>query len=481
MPPRYLAAVACPGCGTRFQTPVEQILDVRVDPEVKNRILSGGVNVAQCPSCGTGGALNLPFVYHDPEKGVALLYLPVEVGNTEVQRQQAAGRLTRQLMDGLPQEERRGYLFQPETFLTIENIVKRVLELEGVTDEDMEHNNQQRLFLDKFMSALEEEWEQLVADNEALLDEGFFGLLQYTMQVIVMSGAEGGDFKKVQDAYIYLIENTAMGQLLTARTEVLRAFGDEPDQAHLVEALVAAPDRETIAVLVQSGLTLMDYAFFQKLVKRMESAEGEEEKTRLAELRRTILQVRDELTEASQEVARSRSLLLDKLMNTEDPLRMARSYLSELDDTLALVLRSEMTAARNRGDNKAVQALQRVAQVINQVTEENMPPEIMLARRLMMSPTEAQMRELLEQSRPLLQAPFFQFLENLEATTREQGEPETAEQLVKIRALALQYTPQPAAQSAVPEQEPPSPREAPPEESPDSETRTPSGLIIAKR
>ena len=91
------------------------------------------------------------------------------------------------------------------------------------------------------------------------------------------------------------------------------------------------------------------------------------------------------------------------------------------------------------------------------------------------------MRELLEQSRPLLQAPFFQFLENLEATTREQGEPETAEQLVKIRALALQYTPQPAAQSAVPEQEPPSPREAPPEESPDSETRTPSGLIIAKR
>jgi hypothetical protein len=299
------------------------------------------------------------------------------------------------------------------------------------------------------------------------------------MQVIAMSGANGGDFKKVQDAYTYLVENTTMGQLLTARTEVLRAFADEPDQEHLVEALAAAPDEETITVLVQSGLSMMDYAFFQRFVKRMESAEDPEEKARLAELRRTILKVRDDLTEASQEVARSRAVLLDKLLTTEDPLRMARSYLSELDDTLALVLRSEMTAARNRGDNKAVQDLQRVAQIINQVTEENMPPEVMLARRLLMSPSEAQMRELLEQSRPLLQAPFFQFLENLEATTREQGEPETAEQLVKIRALALQYAPQPEAaeQPDVPSQEPPSM----PEEPPDSETRTPSGLIIAKR
>ena len=140
MPPRYYAAVNCPACGTRFQTPVEQILDVRVDPDVRNRMLGGGVNVAVCPSCGTGGSLNLPFVYHDPEKEVALLYLPVEVGNGEIERQQAAGRLTRQLMDGLPQEERKGYLFQPETFLTIENVVKRVLELEGVTEDDMARN-----------------------------------------------------------------------------------------------------------------------------------------------------------------------------------------------------------------------------------------------------------------------------------------------------------------------------------------------------
>ncbi len=471
MPQRYYATVACPSCGTRFQTPIEQILDVRVNPEVKNRLLSGSVNVATCPACGMGGALNLPFIYHDPEKEVALLHLPVEVGNTEVQRQQAAGRLTRQLMDAMPQEERRGYLFQPEVFLTMENIVKRVLELEGVTEEDMARNQKQRVFLDNFLSALEEDWPQLVADNAALVDEGFFSLLQYTMQVIAMAGADGGDFGKVQKAYTYVVENTTMGKLLSRRSEILHAFADSPNQESLLEAMIAAPDEDTVAVLVQSGISLMNYTFFQMFVQRMESAEDPQEKARLTELRRTILEIRDAMTEASEGVARARAELLEKLLNTEDPLKMARSYLSELDDMFAMVLRSEMTAARNRGDKPAVESLQRIASVINQVTEENLPPEVVLVRRLLMSPSEEQMLETLQANQPLLRPQFFQFLDNIEATSREQGDTQAADQMARIRLLAQRYAPQPEVPQA----------ETAPQTPPPSENRTASGLIIAKR
>lgn len=479
MPQKYYATVACPACGTRFQTPVEQILDVRVNPEVKNRLLSGGVNVAMCPACGNGGALNIPFIYHDPEKEIALLFLPFGVGNGEVERQKLAGQLTRQLMDAMPQEERRGYLFQPETFITMENIVKRVLELEGVTDEDMERSQKQREFLDKFLSALEEEWPTWVAENEALLDENFFGLLQYTMQVIAMSGASGGDFGKVEKGYAYLVENTAIGQLLTKRSEVVRGFADDPTQTTLLEALIAAPDEETVEVLVQSGLSLMDYSFFQQLIYRMEATEDPQEKAHLTQLRRKILEIRDAIMEASEDVARERSQLLEKLLNTEDPLKMARSYLSELDDTFALVLRSELTAARTRGDKQSIEALQRVATVLNQVTEENMPAEVVLARRLLMATSDEQAHEILKSNRQLLQPQFFQFLAGIEATSREQGETKTADQLAHIRALAQQYAPQPEAtpetSSVTPQ--PPTPPPAPPED----ETRTASGLIIAKR
>ncbi|MGC9396033.1 MAG: CpXC domain-containing protein [Anaerolineae bacterium] len=479
MPPRYYATVACPVCGTRFQTPVEQILDVRVNPEVKNRMLSGAVNVAMCPSCGNGGSLNIPFIYHDPEKEVALLFLPFGVGNDEVERQKLAGQLTRQLMDAMPQEERKGYLFQPETFLTMENIVKRVLELEGVTDEDMERSQKQREFLDKFLAAEEEEWPELVKDNEELLDENFFGLLQYSMQVIAMSGANGGDLSKVEDGYTYLVENTAIGQKLNKRTEVVRMFADDPTQANLLEALIAAPDDETVAVLVQSGLSMMDYSFFQQLVYRMEAAEDSEEKAHLAQLRRKILEIRDEVMEASEDIARDRAQLLEKMLNTDDPLKMARSHLSELDDTFALVMRSELTAARNRGDKESVEALQHIATILNQVTEENMPPEIVLARRLLMAPSEEQMHTILKNNHQLLQPAFFQFLENIEATSREQGEAKTADQLAHIRVLAQQYAPQ---TEAAPEEEPPAAPQppTPPETPPEDETRTPSGLIIAK-
>ncbi len=407
MPQRYYATVACPTCGTRFQTPIEQIMDVRVNPEVKNRLLSGSVNVALCPACGTGGMLNLPFIYHDPQREVALLYLPAEVGNTEVQRQQAAGRLTRQLMDSLPQEERKGYLFQPEVFLTLENLIKRVLELEGVTEEDLARSQQQRAFLDKFLSALEEDWPQLVAENEALFDENFFGMLQYTMQVIAMAGANGGDFGKVQKAFDYLVENTAIGRQLSRRNEALRTFSDNPDQNSLLEAMLAAPDDETLMVLVQSGISLMDYTFFQRLVNRIESTADPLEKARMVELRRKILEIRDALAEASEDVARARAELLEKLLNTEDPLKMARSYLSELDETFALVLRSEMMAARNRGDKQHLEALQRIANVINQVAEENMPGEVILARRLLMA-TDEQAQTLLQNNQHLLRPQFFQ-------------------------------------------------------------------------
>lgn len=475
MPQRYYATVACPTCGTRFQTPIEQILDVRVDPEVKNRLLSGAVNVAMCPACGNGGALNIPFIYHDPEHEIALLFLPVGVGHGEVERQKFAGQLTRQLMDAMPQEERRGYLFQPETFLTMENVVKRVLELEGVTDEDMARSQEQREFLDKFLSALEEEWPQVVADNEGLLDENFFGLLQYTIQVIAMSGANGGDFSKVQKGYTYLVENTAIGQLLSKRTDAVRIFANDPTQATFIEALVAAPDEETVAVLVQSGLSIMDYSFFQQFVYRMEATEDPQEKAHLTNLRRQILEIRDTIMEASEDVARARATLLEKLINTEDPLKMARSHLSELDDTLMLVLRSEMTAARNRGDKQSLEAFQRIATVITQVTEENLPTEVILVRRLLIA-TDDQAHEILKNNRKLLGPQFFQFLDGAEATSQEQGETQTADQLAHIRALAQQYAPQQPEPSQT-EPQPPSPPQAPPED----ETRTPSGLIIAKR
>ena len=86
-----LARVTCPGCQNQFQTPVEQVLDVRADPSAKVRMLNGLVNATICPHCGMRGALNLPFLYHDPDKELALVYMPMGAGRDDLERQQAIG------------------------------------------------------------------------------------------------------------------------------------------------------------------------------------------------------------------------------------------------------------------------------------------------------------------------------------------------------------------------------------------------------
>ncbi|MBN1872672.1 MAG: hypothetical protein JXA33_00440 [Anaerolineae bacterium] len=490
MPSRYYTTVSCPVCGSRFQTPVEQILDVRVDPEARGRILSGSVNMAVCSSCGAGGALNIPFIYHDPEKEIALLYLPVGVGNTEVQRQQAAGTLTRQLMNALPPEERKGYLLQPETFISSETLVKRVLELEGITEEDMDRNRQQQEFFAQLLQAEEEQWSELTAQNRELLDEGLFSLLQYTLNLAAQSvqaaGAQSSvqqesferNFAKMQRLYEYMVEETEVGQRLAHRTEVVQGFFDSPSRETLLQALVDAPDDETVTMLVQSGLQLMDYAFFQNLVRRMKEV-SPEEKQHLFELRKRVLNLRDEVMQAGQEIAMARAELLTKMMVSEDAMRMARSHLSELDDTFMYVLRSELATAQKEENEEAIEGLQGIVSIINQIMEESMPPELVFVRRLLMTPSEEALSEMLQQNREVLQPTFFQFLEALEANSRENNEVETAEQLAKIRSKAQMYAPASAAPAAESKVQPKI--SSKPVPSAASETTTPSGLIIAKR
>ena len=60
--------LTCPRCGTPFTGIVEQIIDVGVDPQAKQRFLSGHINTLTCPNCGNPVSIGTPLVYHDPSK-----------------------------------------------------------------------------------------------------------------------------------------------------------------------------------------------------------------------------------------------------------------------------------------------------------------------------------------------------------------------------------------------------------------------------
>ena len=69
----------CPRCRQPLMADVEQLFDLDQDPEAKQKLLSGGVNVAACQNCGYQGMLPVPIIYHDSSKELLLTYFPPEL------------------------------------------------------------------------------------------------------------------------------------------------------------------------------------------------------------------------------------------------------------------------------------------------------------------------------------------------------------------------------------------------------------------
>ena len=483
----YYTKTQCPACGTAFQTPLDQILDVRVDPDVRQRVLTGAVNVAQCPACGWTGRLNVPFIYHDPEEEAALLYLPPESGRNEAERQKAAGRLTRRLSDSLPPEERKGYLLNPETFITLDSLVRRVLELAGVTEEDMERSAAQQQLLQEMLEVDEEAWEEMLEEHADLIDEGIFYMLSRNIQLMQALQERSEDevppqvvemLEKISNLEAYISEHHPLGREMESRANAMRPFMENPNRGTLIEALVAAPDEEAIETLVQTGAQLIDYSFFQKLVARIEAAETEAERERLKALRRQILDIREDIMASMQAALEERGELLSRLLTTEEPFKMARSHLSELDEAFSHVFQYQIQEARRTGNNALLSKLKELNEVLDQLMEASMPPEVALVRRLLMATSDEEATELLEENREVVDASFLQFLEAIEARSRESGDVEVADRLQELREKAQRFvSPLVSPTAAPPEKAEPSSEEplGP------GEKRGPGGLIISSK
>jgi len=136
--PATRTQIRCPKCGAPLQAAVEQLVDVTQDPAGKARLLSGSLNAIRCPACGYEGGLATPLVYHDPAKELLLTYFPPEVGLPKNEQERVLGQLINQVVNRLPAEKRKAYLLQPQTVLTMQGMVERVLQADGITHEQIE-------------------------------------------------------------------------------------------------------------------------------------------------------------------------------------------------------------------------------------------------------------------------------------------------------------------------------------------------------
>ncbi|MBN1979442.1 MAG: hypothetical protein JW918_18755 [Anaerolineae bacterium] len=433
-----IARITCPNCQNQFQVPVEQVIDVRADPGAKGRVLNGLVNMAFCPQCGMGGALGLPFLYHDPNKEVAFVYMPMEAGRTDIERQQAIGKLTTEVMNGLPPEERKGYLLQPQVFFSMENLLNKLLELEGITPEMIEAQKAKVGLLQQMAVAESDEaLEALIKENEEALDDEFFRLLAVNLQIIQSAGRDAG-LERLMAVREKLLELTEVGKKVKVQEELVKVLQDDPSRETLLDLLVKAPDEEAREVLLLVGRRLVDYLFFQKLTARIDAASAAAEKKRLTALRQEVLDVRDRLDEAERTMLEQRAALLRDLLLSSDPENLARRRMAEIDQPFLALLVSEMQEAQEEGNEEAVKSLQAIWEILMRLSEESLPPVVRLLNRLMGVEDEGDIDKLLEVNRALVTPEFVELLERAQAGMQEDEEapPESAERLALVVAKA---------------------------------------------
>jgi len=398
-----IARVTCPNCHQPFQTRIERILDVRAEPRAKSRLLGGLVNVAVCPQCHTRGALNLPFLYHDPIKELALVYLPMDADGGEVDRQQTIGKLTTEVMDNLPQEERKGYLFQPQVFLTVENLIKAVLEADGVTEEMLQEQQAKSDLLQRLIDASSDSvMEAMIKENDAVIDASVLRLLNYNLQAVEATG-QIESLQRLRAVQAKLLDHSSAGRKAKARAEVVDLLREDPTREKLLQLLVDSPDTETKEVLVSLGISLMDYVFFQSLSSLIEAATDEDEKTRLSELRKDILRIRDEIEAALRVERETRVALLRDLLLSRDPEALARQRLSEIDEMFFSVLAASLRDVRAAGDNEAVKGLVRVEQMTKRLIAESIPPEVRLLNQLLQATDPGEIERLVRENAGLVE------------------------------------------------------------------------------
>jgi len=164
---------SCPNCQQPIIAEIQQVIDVGRNPQAKNLILSGELNMALCQVCGFQGQLPVPVVYHDAEKELLFTFSPPDANKTMEEKERELAPLLKTVIDNLEPKDRKGYLFQPKVMLTINNLVKNILLEDGITEEMIKNQQEKMKLLDSLFSLEGEKLTETIRANKDQIDRIF--------------------------------------------------------------------------------------------------------------------------------------------------------------------------------------------------------------------------------------------------------------------------------------------------------------------
>ena len=430
----------CPRCGGQMIADVQQIFDVGVDPMDKERLLRGAANIAVCPSCGYQSQIALPIVYHDPEKELLLTYFPPELNMPLPEQQKVLGPMITKVVNSLPPEKKKGYLFQPRTMLTYDTLFETILEADGITKEMLNEQKYKGELIRRLLQTAPDSLAEVIRQEESHIDQSFFLMLNNTMDAAIQM-RDKDSYEKLRALQEVLFKETAYGRELKVKADFtqkaitdLQELGDRLNRDTLLELVLNSPDDVYLQTLTGLARNGMDYEFFTKLSSRINSAEGEE-KEKFTKIRTQLLDLTQRIDKALAEEKEARRKLLEEILKQDDMESAVYQAVRAIDQSFTDVVNEELAAARKAGDFMRSGKLQQLLDLIKKLY--TAPEEIHMLETMLGAESEEALEALIEETPEM----GSEEMKNLVAGLIEEGKaqnsltPEVTEKLQMIQRV----------------------------------------------
>lgn len=439
-------SVPCPNCRQPVLIDLTRLFDLNSDPQAKDALLSGSANTFQCPNCHYQGVYPTPLVYHDPDKQLLLTYFPPELNTSITEQEKTIGPLIKKVMDDLPPEKRKAYLFKPQTMLTRQRLLETILEADGITPEMMKVQQEKLLLLQQLVNISPESLPVQISQNDEKIDEELFVLLSRLAQ----ASAAAGDQQSVQalsNLQQALLQHSTVGKAAALQASETRAAINELQELskagitreNLLDLLVKNTESEirltTIASMARGGL---DYTFFQTLTDKIDQTTGEEQ-TRLVTLREKLLTIVEAVDEAMKAQVEESQKLLQDILAAEDIAAATEEALPKINQAFTGVLNSELTTAQKTDDTAKLTKLVVIVSVLRAASTSGAVLQVI--EEMLQLETAEERQNVLEAAGEAINDEFSQTLSSLISQVESQGDqPELIDKLKEINREVLRFT-----------------------------------------
>ncbi|GAP20232.1 CpXC domain-containing protein [Leptolinea tardivitalis] len=436
----------CPRCHQPALVDMRQLFDLNTDPQAKQILLSGNYNIVHCQNCGYQGAVPSPLVYHDPDKELLLTFFPPELGLPVNEQERMIGPIINQVVNALPLEKRKAYILRPQTMLTYQSMVEKILEGDGITKEMLDEQQKRVGLIQRLLTTSPDAIADVLKNEEPLIDAAFFSILNRLVEASLMQGDQRSAraLAGVQKA---ALEETEFGRNLKKQAEETEAAVKSLQEASkqgltrekLMELIITASSMTQVDTLVSMARAGLDYTFFEQLSTKINSTNGDEKK-RLEDLRDHLLELTKEIDRVMQEEIANARALLDKILSETDIEKATEAGLDSMSDLFVELLRQEIQSARQLNDMVRLEKLQKIAGVIQKASAP--PPEVQFIELLMSLEKPEERLKAMQENAALITPELVSLLNNIITQSEQQQNqpPEALEAIKNVYREVLKFS-----------------------------------------